>query len=114
VGLVCSIAGVSLLLLSFGFLWLLSLPLSIAGLVCGLLGRRKVDRGDLETGRGLGQAGFVVGIVGVVLHVLAAVALFLFFGALLGAVGELQVPEGGRPRGLDRTAIEALFSAFRP
>ena len=107
VGLVCSIAGTGLLIVSFGFLWFLSLPLSIAGLVCGVLGRQKVDRGELHTGRGLGQAGFIVGIVGVALHVLALVVFVVLFGLLFGSLDELQVPERGRPSGLDRTALEA-------
>ena len=114
VGLVCSIAGVALLVLSFGFLWLLSLPLSIAGLVCGLLGRRKVDRGELQTGRGLGQAGFVVGVVGLVLHALAAVGLLLLLGAAFDTVEGLRTPKRDRPPALDRTALTALVITLRP
>lgn len=108
VGISCAVTGVALLVISIGFMWFVSLPLSIAGLVCGLLGRQKVDRDELETGRGLAHAGFVVGIVGVALHLVALVLVVILFGALFDSLNELQLPEPERGRpGLDRSAIGA-------
>lgn len=108
VGLVCSIAGVLLLLVTIGFFWFLSLPLSVAGLVCGLLGKQKVDRGELPGGRGISQAGFVVGIVGVALHLLAAILFVALLGLLFEAADDIDFEE--RPKRRDLDGIRALFS----
>lgn len=103
VGIVCSISGLVLLFVlgpfTFGFSFLFSGPLSIAGLVCGLLGRQKVDHGELSTGRGLAQAGFVLGIIGIVLHVLAVVVGLVLIGLLIEAVGDFGPPEIDQPPG---------------
>jgi Domain of unknown function (DUF4190) len=97
VGLVCSIASVVLLLLlalfTFGFSMLVSVPLAIAGLVCGLVGRQKVDRGEIPTGRGMAQAAFIVGIVSLVLHLLAIVVGVVLIGLLLEAIDDIDIPE---------------------
>ncbi len=111
VGLSCAIAGCALLVVALGFLWFISLPLSIAGLVCGLLGRQKADRGEVDGGRGISQAGFIVGIVGVVLHVLALLVFVVLIGLLLDAANELEIEERPRPRGLDRSAVSGFAAA---
>ncbi len=46
-------------------------PLAIAGIICGVIGMRQVDESPQEfTGRGLGQAGFILSIVGGCLSIL--------------------------------------------
>lgn len=101
IGFVCSLAGLILLVavapFTFGLSMLFSAPLSIGGLVCGLLGRQKVDHGELSTGRGLAQAGFVLGIVGIVLHVLAVIAGLVLIGLLIEWVGGFGPPEIDQP-----------------
>lgn len=97
----------ALLVVTIGFLWFVSLPLSIAGLVCGLLGRQKVDRGEVEGGRGMSQAGFVVGIVGLILHLVALVVIVLLLGLLLGAANEIEIEGPDRRPGLDRSSLSA-------
>lgn len=98
VGLVCSVGGVlGLLAIAvtlgfFFFIGFVSLPLSIAGMVCGQLGRQRVDRGELPGGRGISQAAFVTGLVAVILHVLAALVLAVLFGLLLSAIDDVDVP----------------------
>ena len=96
VGLVCSIASVAMLFLlvlfTFGLSMLLSGPLAIAGLVCGLVGRQKVDRGELATGRGMAQAAFVVGIISLAMHALA-----VLIGILIESLGDIDIPEPDPP-----------------
>lgn len=103
IGFVCSLAGLILLVaiapFTFGFSMFFSAPLSIGGLVCGLLGRQKVDQGELSTGRGLAQAGFVLGIIGIVLHVLAVVAGLVLLGFLIEWLGDFTPPEIDQPPG---------------
>lgn len=62
-------------------LWFVSIPLGIAAVVTGVLARNKVKRGEAGQG-GLARAGFITGIVGIVLAlvvvVLAIVGVSLF------------------------------------
>lgn len=80
-GFVLSVSSVALLFFSAGLsaLFLISPGLAIAGTIVGRNGRNKVDRGETTQHRGLGQAGFIVGIVGIVLSILAIVGWVLFF-----------------------------------
>jgi hypothetical protein len=78
-GFVLSVVGVSLLFLSAGLSTIVSLGLSIAGIVCSRSGKRMVDAGETPKHRGLAQAGFVVGWVGVGLSILAIIAWTLIF-----------------------------------
>lgn len=94
VGMVCSIVGAGLLVLSFGFLWLFTLPLCIAGLVCGIVGKRKLERGEVVGSRGVAMTAIVVGVVGIVLHVIAAVLLVIFWAALIDALDEVDSTPG--------------------
>jgi len=100
-GLICSISSLTLLFLvaifTFGFSMLLSGPLAIAGLVCGLVGRQKVDSGEFTTGRSMGQAAFVMGIVSLALHVLAVVIGVVLLGILLESIGDIDIPEPDKP-----------------
>jgi hypothetical protein len=70
-GFVFSLVGLGLLVITFGLSSIVSLGCSITGVVCSRTGKRKVDRGETPKHRGLAQAGFIVGWVGVVFAVLA-------------------------------------------
>jgi hypothetical protein len=70
-GFVFSLVGLGLLVITFGLSSIVSLGCSITGVVCGRNGKRKVDRGESPKHRGLAQAGFIIGWVGVALAVLA-------------------------------------------
>jgi hypothetical protein len=94
VGMVCSIVGAGLLVLSFGLLWLVTLPLSIAGLVCGIVGKRKLARGEVTGSRGVATAAIVIGIVGIVLHVIVALLFVLFWAAIVDALDEVDSTPG--------------------
>ena len=78
-GFVLSVSSVALLFFTLGFSSIISLGLAIAGAIVGRNGREKVDKGETTQHRGLGQAGFIVGIVGVILSVLAIVSWILIF-----------------------------------
>jgi hypothetical protein len=70
---VLGVLGLLIVFPSFGLLFPLSLPFSIAAWVTGTIGRRQVAAGHTKVGDGLAHAGVVLGIVGVVLGVLAAI-----------------------------------------
>ena len=77
---------------TFGFSMLLSGPLAIAGLVCGLIGKQKADRGEAGA-RNMAQAGFVLGMVSLVLHVVAVVLGVALIVLLIEALEDFDVPE---------------------
>lgn len=77
---------------TFGFSMLLSGPLAIAGLVCGLVGRQKADRGEAG-GRSMAQAAFVLGIVSLVLHVVAVILGVALVALLIESLDDFDVPE---------------------
>ena len=87
--LVLGICGLVFLVMAIGLLAPLSLPCSILAWVFGVKGRRLADRG-LAGQRGLAQAGFVMGVVGTVLGVLALIA----WAVVIATMPEFG--EGGR------------------
>ncbi len=95
-----SLASLGLLIVgapfTFGFSMLLSGPLAIAGLVCGVVGRQKADRGQAG-GRSMAQAAFVLGIVSLVLHVVAVIVGVALIALIIQSLNDFTVPspEGG-------------------
>jgi hypothetical protein len=77
-GFVLSMVGGGLLFFFAGLSTIISLGLSIAGIVYSRKGKAKVDRGETTKQRGLAQAGFIIGIVSTVLSLLATVFWILF------------------------------------
>jgi hypothetical protein len=71
---VFSIVGVGLLVISFGLSSIVSVGCAITGVVCSRNGKRKVARGETPKHKGLAQAGYVVGWVGLALSILATAA----------------------------------------
>ena len=74
VGFCLGVGSIALLLMSFGFLWPLTLGGSIAAIFVGRNGMKKVDAGETRKHRGLGQAGFITGIIGTILSLLTIAA----------------------------------------
>ena len=70
-GFVLSLVAIGLLVISFGLSSIVSLGCAIGGVVCSRNGKRKVDAGETPKHRGLAQAGFIIGWVGVGLAILA-------------------------------------------
>ena len=58
-------------MITFGLSSIISLGCSITGVICSRNGKRKVDRAETPKHRGLAQAGFVIGWVGIALSILA-------------------------------------------
>jgi hypothetical protein len=73
-GFVLSLVAGGLLILSGGISTVVSLGLSIAGVVLSNRGKRKVRSGETTRNSGLAQAGFIIGIVSLVLSSLATIA----------------------------------------
>jgi hypothetical protein len=86
VGFVFSIVGVGLLVISFGLSSIVSVGCAITGIICSRNGKRKVERGETPKHKGLAQAGYIVGWVGLVLSILATAGWIL--AIVLGAIDE--------------------------
>ena len=99
VGFVFSIVSVGLLVISFGLSSIVSVGCAITGIVCSRNGKKKVDRGETPKHKGLAQAGYIVGWVGLVLAILATAGWILLI-----AFGEVDTSSGGTPADL-RSAV---------
>jgi pSer/pThr/pTyr-binding forkhead associated (FHA) protein len=74
--------SIFLVIFSTGAAFFVSLPCAIAAVVLASIGKRKVDRGEADSFRGLAVLGQVTGIIGIVLSTVALIA-FLVIAALL-------------------------------
>jgi hypothetical protein len=82
-GFVLSLVSGGLLFLSGGLSSIISVGCSIAAIVLSRKGKAKVERGETQKHQGLAQAGFIIGIVGLVLAVLATVIWTVVLVALI-------------------------------
>jgi hypothetical protein len=71
--LILGIIGVTVLLLTLGLGFLFTLPCSIAAWICAAQARARIAVGETTAGRGHAQAGYILGVLGVVLGVMAMV-----------------------------------------
>jgi hypothetical protein len=78
-GFTCGIIGVSLLFFTAGLSTIVSLVLGIVAIPYSRKGKRNVEEGRTPKHKSLASAGFVIGIVTVVLSVLATIAWVLIF-----------------------------------
>jgi hypothetical protein len=109
-GFVVSIVAGALLLLSGGLAAPVSLIAAPFGIYYSRKGKRAVDEGKTPKHRGLAQAGFIVGIVTVVLSVVAiAFWTFAFIEAAKDDSGG-GLDGGG---GFDSTRVRAALAAAR-
>jgi hypothetical protein len=70
-GFVFSLVSIGLLVISFGLSTIVSLGCAITAVILSRNGKRKVDAGETPRHRGLAQAGFIIGWVGIGLSILA-------------------------------------------
>jgi len=98
-GFVFSVVAVGLLVISFGLSSIVSVGCAITGILCSRNGKRKVERGETPKHKGLAQAGYIVGWVGLALAILATVGWILLI-----ALGEVDTSSGGTPAEL-RSAV---------
>ena len=73
-GFVLSLVSVTLLLFSAGLSSIVSVGCSIAAIVLGRKGVKKVDAGETPKHKGLAQASFWIGVAGLVVAVVATLA----------------------------------------
>ena len=73
-GFILSVTSLGTLVLFFGVLSFLNIPLSIAGAIVSRTGVKKVERGETRKHKDLSQWGYWLGIAGIVLSVLALAA----------------------------------------
>jgi hypothetical protein len=78
-GFVLGVVSLGLLLISFGFSTILSLGLSIGAVFLGRKGKQRVDRGETQKHRGYAQAGFITGLIGIPLSLMATAGWVLVF-----------------------------------
>lgn len=78
-GFTCGIIGVSLLFFTAGLSTIVSLALGIVAIPYARKGKRNVEDGRTLKHKSLASAGFVIGIVTVVLSVLATITWILIF-----------------------------------
>lgn len=88
--LTCSIVSLGLLLTTVGLFFPVSLGLAIAGMITGRKGMANVDRGETRKHRDLAKAGWVLGIIALVLSVLAGAIVIALFIADPSWVEELD------------------------
>ena len=78
-GFVLSLVSGGLLLLSAGFSSVVSIGCAIAGMIYSRKGKRKVAAGETPKHAGIAQAGWIIGIVSLVLSLMATAGWILLF-----------------------------------
>jgi hypothetical protein len=92
------IAGLVLLLLSFGTLFIVTLPCSVAAWVMGAQARRRIDSGETAQGSGQATAALWLGRIGVI----AGIAAMVVFIVLLASGFDFEQFREDLQRELDR------------
>ena len=93
-GFTCGLIGASLLFFTAGLSSVVSLILGIVALPYSRKGQRNVDEGRTPKHKSLASAGYVIGIVTIVLAVLAIVFWVLIFATVDINWDELDDPNG--------------------
>jgi hypothetical protein len=78
-GFACGITGITLLFFTAGLSTIISLILGIVAIPYSRKGKRNVEEGRTPKHKSLASAGFVIGIVTVVLSILATITWILIF-----------------------------------
>ncbi|HEY8771250.1 MAG TPA: hypothetical protein VIM03_11955, partial [Thermoleophilaceae bacterium] len=115
-GFVTSVVSGALLVMSFGFLGVLTLIASPFGIHYSRKGKRAVQEGRTRKHASLAQAGFVIGIIVLVLSVLATVVTILI---IIGIVTDDQFRHdfnngggGGDGGGFDSTSATLALAGL--
>ena len=86
--------SIFLVIFSTGAAFFVSLPAAIAAIVLASIGKRKVDKGEADSHRGLAVLGQVTGIIGAVLSTFALIAFLLIAALLDTALDQINSLEG--------------------
>jgi hypothetical protein len=108
-GLVLGIAGLSLLLLSVGTGFVLTIPCSIAAWLLSARARTRIAVGEAEGGAGQAKWGYILGIAGVVLGVAAMIVWIALISAGFSMEDLRDALERELQRQRNRDAVEALI-----
>ena len=93
-GFTCAIVGVSLLFFTGGLSTIVSLVLGIVAIPFSRKGKRNVEEGRTPKHKSLASAGFVIGIVTVILSIVAIVVWVLIFTTVEIDWQEFDDPNG--------------------
>ena len=93
-GFTCGIIGASLLFFTGGLSTVISLVLGIVAIPYSRKGKRNVEEGRTPKHKSLAQAGYIIGIVTIVLSVLAIIAWVLIFTTIDINWDEFDDPNG--------------------
>jgi hypothetical protein len=107
--LILGLVGLGLLVLSLGWGFPITLPCSIAAWLCGANARTRINLGEATTGRGQAQAGYLLGIAGVVIGVAAAVGWIIW----LANGGDIEHLQRDLERWRDQQSGQAVVDAVR-
>jgi hypothetical protein len=110
-GFVTSIVAATLLVMSFGFLGIVSLIAAPFGIHYSRKGRRAVDEGRTPKHRGLAQAGFVIGIITLIFSAIVTILGIIFIIAL--ATDEEFRRDFENDNNFDSTEVRAALLALR-
>lgn len=103
-GFVTSVVSAALLVMSFGFLGVLTLIASPFGIHYSRKGKRAVQEGRTRKHAGLAQAGFVIGIIVLVLSLVATVVAILLVVGILSDHSLHHHHNGGGGDGFQSTS----------
>ena len=105
-----SVVGGALLFLSFGMSSLVSLGCGIAGIVYSRRGRKRVDQGLTPKHRGLAQAGFVIGIITLVISAIVTILGIIFVIALATDESFRRDFENDNNNGFESTGVRTTIA----
>ena len=109
-GFVTSVVSGALLVMTFGFVCVLTLVAAPFGIHYSRKGKRAVDEGRTRKHRGLAQAGFVIGIVTLVLSLFATAGWII---VLVAAINDAQDGGDGGGGPFDSTSAALALGALR-
>jgi hypothetical protein len=110
-GFVLSLVSLGLLVVSVGLSSIASVGCAIAGMVFGRKGVRRVDAGETPKHRGLGQAGFWIGLGSLILSLIATAA---WIAVLVAAISDEEFRDDlEREFDGSQTLSTAVLAAFR-
>ncbi len=115
-GFVTSVVSAALLVMSFGFLGVITLIAAPFGIYYSRKGKRAVQEGRTRKHAGLAQAGFVIGIIVLVLSLIATVvAILVIIGIVTGDQFHPHFNDGGGGGGggFDSTSATLALAGLR-
>jgi hypothetical protein len=111
--LILGVLGLLLLAITLGLGFIFALPCSIAAWICGAQARNRINLGEALSGRGQANAGYLLGVAGVVLGVAAAIGWIVWLingGDFEQLQRDLERYRDSQAQGAALHAARALFA----